>query len=141
MIRLLTVLALAALAGCTSLSPTVAVEEGAWQAANVIDAGQTATIARSDGRWVERDPTTRALIGVHPTEKSVLYTMAGYALIHFGVTEWLSYEDSERPGQGWGVALQCFEVGSLAYKGYDVIHNNSVGIKQWESTKEAQTWP
>lgn len=134
MIRAAALLALLGLGGC-AITPTAS-SEIAWQALNVVDTGQTVTIARNPDKWREADPVTGTLIGSHPSERSVMYTMAGYALVHIAITAWLDHEAQRHPGTLWGPSLAAWQSGTILDKGYDVASNARFGIKPWGSKDE-----
>jgi len=130
MIRVGALCALAALvAGCADLSP-MAQREIAWQALNVVDTGQTITIARQPSQLEEGNFITQSLVGRHPTERNTYAMMAGYAILHAGVSVWL---DSNDPGRGpWHVASLIWGYGMLTGKGLTVANNFGKGIGAWE---------
>ena len=132
--RLLGVVALLLLisfmCGCADVRPRDAAEVS-FQVLNVVDAGQTATIAREPGRWREADPVTSIIIGAHPTEAHVYEAMAAYGLAHYAVYRWLDHEDDEHPGQGWGTALGIWEGLTITGKGFVIGKNFSWGIQPW----------
>lgn len=129
------ILVVLALGGCANMRPA-AYTEAAWQTLNIIDAGQTITIARNPSRFAEGDPVTGQLTGPHPQERQVYATMAAYAIIHAGVTYWLDSEDS---GHGaWHVASIAWQTLSLGDKGFAVGHNFSQGDGMWGAHQAPQ---
>lgn len=122
-----------ALSGCATVSGT---QEIAWQTLNVVDAGQTSTIARNPAKWMEVDPITRPMIGEHPTEKNVYLTMAAYAVVHVAVYSAFTRLDECYPDGYWGKALTVWESLTLTQKGFEVFRNNKYGIKPWGSEQK-----
>lgn len=118
--------------GCATMS-TADKAEITWQTLNVVDAGQTVTIARNPNSYYEQ--RAAFAIGRQPSEKSVYAFMAGYAVVHYAVYRWLDYEDSEHPGGHWGQALGAWEAVTIAEKGYNVGSNTSVGLALWGARK------
>ncbi len=119
------------LQGCATLPQN---QEIAWQVLNVVDAGQTATIARNPDRFMEVDPLAHAAIGRHPQEKDVYLYMAATAVLHFGVSAALDHLDEEHPNNGWAQILEIWESGTLGVKGYYIAKNERYGIHPWEGT-------
>jgi hypothetical protein len=126
-------LATACMSGCATLPEN---QELAWQALNVVDAGQTATIARNPDDFMEVDPIARRVLGSHPQEKSVYLFMAATAVAHFGVSEALSSLDEHHPGRGWDVCLNLWESASLGVKGFYIVKNEKYGIRPWASDRQ-----
>lgn len=112
------------------MSTTAMYSEAAWQTLNVIDTGQTVTIARQPTVWQESAFGTRELIGAHPSTKAVYEYMASEALVHGAVTFLLDRAD---PGSGpWHTASLLWQGSTLGAKGYYVASNFSIGIDPWE---------
>jgi hypothetical protein len=130
------VLLTCAVLSCSGCATVAGNQEIAWQALNVVDAGQTATIARRPDQFMEVDPIARATIGTHPKERDVYLYMAATAVAHLGVSCALQSLDEHHPGAGWGTALSVWESGTLAVKGYYIGKNYRYGIKPWEGQSE-----
>jgi hypothetical protein len=122
--------------GCASLPAPAANSEIAWQLLNVVDTGQTITVARNPDDYMEGDPFARQVIGAHPNEKSVYLFMAATAVAHYGVSAALESLDEAHPGYGWGKCLNVWESVSLGVKGFYVAHNNKIGLKPWASDRQ-----
>jgi hypothetical protein len=132
---------LLALGGCTTLTTTNKAEI-AWQALNVVDTGQTLTVARNSKRWCESDPVTIHLVGQYPSEKSVLVTMAAFAIVHFAVTRFMDDRDT---GAGpWHTANIIWQTATLTAKSFTVGRNFTVGIRPFggrtSDTKHDETY-
>lgn len=106
------------LAGCTALQQP---GEIAWQAGNVVDALQTATL-RDDPCLHEGSALTAALIGTDPSRESVAAWAIGGAAIHAGVTEWLLSTDRPRLARAWQYV-------TLTEKGIAVYRNAEKGVR------------
>lgn len=129
MSRAALVLLALALAGCADL-PAAANREIAWQALNLIDAGQTVTIARQPTQWHEVNYVSVRIVGEHPSEGRALALMAGYAVAHAGIAYLLDCKD---PGSGpWHVASVAWGYATLTEKGLTVANNYRLGIGAWE---------
>lgn len=129
LVGVLLIVAIAMMQGCAT---TAGNEEIAWQVANVIDTGQTETIAREPDRWREMDPVTRNLIGSHPSEKSVYLCMAGYAVLHVGVSALLEHEvETHGESSLWPKILNAWEFTTLSAKGFEIGNNERQGISPW----------
>lgn len=127
MIRAACLIAALLLGGCVS-TPAMQ-REIAWQTLNVVDTGQTVTIARNPGAFYEANPALTTFVGAHPTEKQVYVGMAAYALAHAAVSYWLDEKD---PGAGgWHMASVLWGYGTLTEKGLWIRHNVDNGIKPW----------
>jgi hypothetical protein len=124
------------MSGCASLPQPARNSEIAWQLLNVVDTGQTVTIARNHDDYFERDPLARDVIGARPTEKSVYLFMAATAIAHIGISAALQSLDEAHPGNGWGKCLNVWESVSLGVKGLYVAHNNRIGLKPWASDRQ-----
>lgn len=124
-------LLLGALANLTAcMSTTAMYSEAAWQTLNVVDVGQTVTIARQPTVWRELGFDTRNVIGAHPSTKAVYEYMVSAALAHGAVTFLLDRAD---PGSGpWHTASLLWQGSTLGAKGYYVANNFSIGIDPWE---------
>lgn len=125
--------------------------EYTWQALNVIDMGQTLHLAnaqrtdaqmstwKQQGFTVERNcyreanPMTRALIGEHPSQSSVVLSSVAFALIHYGVTAWLERKDTlnanDEHNSPWVVAARAWHGVGLVTKAATVINNHSIGLR------------
>jgi hypothetical protein len=123
-------------AGCSSLPAPARNSEIAWQLLNVVDTGQTVTIARNPNEFWERSPPCRAVIGAHPSENDVYAWMAAAAVIHYGVSAGLNALDDAHPHSGWGVALNAWESVTLGIKGLYIAHNNRIGLKPWAGDRD-----
>jgi hypothetical protein len=123
----------ATLAGCATVSPGTIATEATWQALNVVDTGQTVTIARNPERFQEAEGVTRALTGAHPSTGRVYAVMGAYAVLHAGVT--LAIEE-ENPGHGpWAVASVLWQALTLGEKTRCVVDNFHYGIDPWLGTR------
>jgi hypothetical protein len=130
--RLAVTLISLSLGACASMSDGARDREIAWQALNVVDTGQTVSIARNPWDYHEANPALDTFTGPHPTEKSVYVTMACYAVAHAAVSYWLDSRDTG--SGGWHVANLVWGYGSLAEKGLWIEHNFKNGITPWEGT-------
>jgi hypothetical protein len=111
------------------MSDSARYTEAAWQTVNVVDTGQTITIAREPATWHERDPIGKIAFTTHPSEGRVYAVMAGFAITHYAVTRWLDEED---PGRGpWHIASKAWQGITLAWKVGDVANNAALGIGLW----------
>lgn len=132
-VLLLLVLIAFGMCGCADM-PATGKAEIAWQTLNVVDAGQTVTIAREPSYFIES--RAQFAIGAHPTERHVYEFMAGYAVLHYAVYRWLDHEDEVHPGAHWGQALAAWECVTLGEKVYNVGHNASLGIGLWGKSND-----
>jgi hypothetical protein len=125
-------LVLFCLGGCATVQ-----EDGelAWQAGNLVDIGQTVTIARRPGEWTEVDPIAVATIGHHPTESNAVALLAGEAVLHYAVFRWLEDEDEAHPDSGWHTALDTWECVSIGTKGIYIARNQAEGIGMFQSRR------
>jgi hypothetical protein len=116
--------------------------ETTWQVLNVIDAGQTVHIARSqrcgvNAAYREVNPLTRGLIGERPKERDVLLSSAAYALGHYYVSRWLKARTERAFSEGspnrgaWLFATGAWHVGMLAGKLDTVASNHKLGLRPW----------
>lgn len=127
-----------ALSGCASdMSRGTLASETAWQALNIIDAGQTVTTARNPTRFAEARLPTRLIIGDHPSEGGVYATMAAYGVIHYAVT-WLLDSRDDGNSKLWHVANVAWQSLTLVDKTYDVVGNFSRGDGMWEGKATPQ---
>lgn len=129
------------LCGCAGLRPQTAATEAAWQALNVVDAGQTVTIGRQPSTY--RETWAPDTLGREPQSARVYAVMGAYAIAHFAITSLL---DDKDPGYGsWHVLSLVWQSVTLVSKGYNVGHNYSVGLRPWgaheATTTYAQTTP
>lgn len=125
------------LAGCAEMSTQARATEAAWQVMNVVDIGQTVTIAREPQNWHETNPVLCAMATNHPQVGRVYAAMIGDAVLHYAVTRLL---DSQDKGTGaWHVANIAWESVTLGEKGYNVAHNYSVGLKPWAGRSDLTT--
>jgi hypothetical protein len=124
--------------GCVGLRPEAQATEAAWQALNVVDAGETVTIAREPGLYHEADPLGRLELGEHPTTGRVYAVMAAEGVAHLIITRWLDHEDH---GTGaWHAASIAWQAVTLGWKGYDVGHNAAIGIEPWLGAEPRPTF-
>jgi|SRR5882757_3121740 len=118
------------IAGCADMSTTARVSETAWQTANIIDTGQTITVARHPDRFAEGGFPTRDLIGAHPTQRDVYIAMAAFAVMHYGVTRLLDERD---PGSGtWHWMSLAWQSITLGAKISYVVDNYSRNDGAWK---------
>lgn len=155
----LLIAAVGLLAGCSVLPTNRAsgIAEGAWQAMNVIDTGQTMHIAKSRrtdaqmAAWAARDFTaerycyeeanflTRAVIGKHPSSGEAAAMGLAWAWGHARVTSWLDDRterafDRESPSRGaWYVGRIAWHGVSLVTKAWQINRNNNIGLKPFAS--------
>lgn len=121
------VLMTVALSGC--MSEHARYTEAAWQTLNVVDTGETITIARNLDCTHEDGYLIRGLIGPRPSERDVYLAMGVLAVVHYGVTALLDNQDD---GAGpWHVANMVWQYGSIIDKGYSVTRNEIYGIHPW----------
>lgn len=118
-------LTIVTLGGC-ALSPEARYTEATWQTLNVIDTGQTVTIARQPDRYIE---TNIADFGGHPTENHVVAVMVAEAVVHFGITAALDHLDDGH--NGWHTVAMIWQAWSIATKANCVVGNVSQGIDLW----------
>jgi len=114
---------LSLLSGCAPLSSETRVEEGVWQAVNVVDALQTVSI-------VGEHPDCFAEIGEfgingqHPDNAQIEAYHVAYGFIHYGVTWLLSLGDWR--GQRW--ALRFWEGLTLVDTSVAVAGSNQAWV-------------
>ncbi len=120
------------LGGCATVQ-----EDGelAWQAANIVDIGQTVTIARRPSQWTEVDPLAVGVIGSHPTESNAVALLAGEAVLHYAVFRWLEDEDDAHPATGWHTALNVWECVTVGQKGIYIARNQAEGIGMFQGRR------
>ena len=131
--RLLVVLAVLGLAGCSSFTP-MSTPAKFWQAGHVVDTYQTLRIAENPECWREADPMTKALIGEHPSSGEVGLVMVAYSLGHAFISRWLDKHTEEAMANetenrgAWYVGRVAWYVGTIASKYIVVANNNSIGL-------------
>jgi hypothetical protein len=113
--------------------------ETIWQTLNVVDTGQTISIARNPGVYEEVGFPTKDIIGSHPTESKVYAVMAAYAVLHLGVSYLLDRLDTDGTG-GWHIASLAWKYGTLGNKGYAVWHNSGT-IGMWDGSNDKPPGP
>lgn len=120
-----------ALTGCATVSTGTIATEATWQALNVVDTGQSISMARNPDRFEESDPITRHVAGEHPSQGRVYAVMGAYAFIHAGVSVALDQKD---PGSGgWHAASIAWQALTLGDKAHTVIEN-SRQVDPWMGT-------
>ena len=136
--RILTILLASCLAGCATWEEMPPYEK-AWQAMNVIDAGQTIHIAREPSCYREVGFPTQTLIGEHPSQSEVYATMAAYALAYHWTTKWLdrkverAFERQSDTRGIWYSLRVAFHGGMIISKGATIVNNQSIGLDPWGS--------
>jgi hypothetical protein len=96
--------------------------EGAFQLEHLADVVQTMHGAGTDPCFSEGDPTTKALIGSHPSQASIFAWGVGYGAVHYGITAWLLDHDHDRIAAVW-------EAASIIDTAAVVDHNYSIGVR------------
>lgn len=123
--------------GCETFQhPAQRNAEIAWQAINLIDAGQTVTIARRPFSYSESGLAHLA-IGRQPTERKTEEFFAISALAHYAISDWLARQADSTGRAGWQTALRAWYVLTIGYSAYNVGRNASMGIPVFGSSRSA----
>ncbi len=96
--------------------------ELAFQAEHLVDTMQTVHGAAMDPCFSEGDPTTKALIGAHPSQAATIVWGIGYGAVHYGITAWLLDNGHDRIAAVW-------EAASVIDTAAVIDHNYSIGIR------------
>src|SRR5665213_718939 len=117
-------LALSVLAGCSTVPMRTVdnVAEGVFQAEHLVDTLQTYHGPASDACYAEGDQITRRIIGGKPSHAGVIAWGAGYAAVHFGVTELLLDHGHDYIAAAW-------EALTISGTAGDVAQNIHIGVR------------
>lgn len=95
---LVAVVTLCSLIGCANMSQETKIEEGVWQAGNVVDATQTMTFLKQPNCFQEVGehffPGEQPVFGHHPSDTQVSLFSAAFGMAHLGITELLVHYDA-----------------------------------------------
>jgi len=122
---LLVAVLIGGLAGCASVPDlTTADEYGevAFQAEHLVDVIQTLHGASQNPCFSEGDPTTKAIIGAHPSQAATIAWGVGYGALHYGITAWLLDHDHDRIAAVWQAA-SIIDTASV------INHNYQIGVR------------
>lgn len=108
------------LSACATWSPETRVEEGTFDALQILDGLQTANIAHTPGM---HEAESAWEMGREPSARSAAAFMAAGAVAHFAVTAWMCAHHAP----AW--AVRTWELTSIGWSAHDVGVNFALGIK------------